>query len=55
MYICVCNHSEFICSLQHSFSKFLEVKKPLFEMTPNKWILEPYQSVVVTLIGHSDM
>ena len=32
-----------------------EMKKPQFELIPNKFVLEPYQSCVVTLKGYSDM
>ena len=38
-----------------SQNKAEEIKKPLFELIPNKCVLEPYQSCVVTLKGYSDM
>ena len=31
-----------------------EVKRPQFELIPNKCVLEPYQSCVVTLRGYSE-
>ena len=32
-----------------------EMKKPQFELIPNKCVLEPYQSCVVTLRGYSQV
>lgn len=36
-----------------SLNKYEAMKKPQFELTPNKCVLEPYQSCVVTLRGYS--
>ena len=40
---------------QLSLTKIDEMKKPHFELIPNKCVLEPYQSCVVTLRGYSEV
>ena len=40
---------------QLSLNKSEEMKKPQFELIPNKCVLEPYQSCVVTLKGYSEV
>jgi hypothetical protein len=40
---------------QLSLTKIDEMQKPRFELIPNKCVLEPYQSCVVTLKGYSEV
>ena len=40
---------------QLSLTKIDEMQKPQFELIPNKCVLEPYQSCVVTLKGYSEV
>ena len=40
---------------QLSLTKIDEIKKPQFELIPNKCVLEPYQSCTVTMKGCSEV
>ena len=40
---------------QKQAQKMVEVKKPLFKIMPDKFVLEPYQTQSITLDGYSPM
>ena len=40
---------------QLTLNKVEEMNKPRFELMPNKCVLEPYQSCVVTLKGYTEV